>query len=345
MILLFLTTIIPAAVAALPGLSRQAPIVVDSDENCRFRLGERQYDLCPIFKGTAGQLPLRAKGNGAEYRFHLGSEESDVGNDCPPGTRICLVPEYESASHKATAWSDGSSIITVYSEESDEFISLHFSGNPATELQLVCDPQVDLGEPVLSRVKDALHSFTWRTKYGCESGSFAFDSILHTLDSESETLPPDDTGDPSQTNGESDESKQLLEDNRRRKTRRSTAIIFLVISIIVVSLSIISYKHPHRLNTLLTERIKPTFARLSLDNIHFPHISIPHSLKPAGEGRLVRWAHEDLELDEDFMVNGSDAYDELEDAGDENIPLRPSPRKGGRVVKNYGSGSATSPFW
>lgn len=117
-------------------------------------------------------------------------------------------------------------------------------------------------------------------------------------------------------------------------------------SIIIVSLSIFSYKHPNRLNLMITDHIKPVFQRLSLSlNLDsLPRLSIPHSLKPAGENRLMRWAHEDLELDEDLMVNGRDAYDEPDEVGDEYIPLRPSPRKVGRGVKNYGS-APPSPFW
>ncbi len=47
-----------------------------------------------------------------------------------------------------------------------------------------------------------------------------------------------------------------------------------------------------------------------------------------GEGVLIRWASEDLELEngeEDLMVNGANAsYGDDE----EQIPLKPSPRKG-----------------
>jgi hypothetical protein len=50
-----------------------------------------------------------------------------------------------------------------------------------------------------------------------------------------------------------------------------------------------------------------------------------------GEGRLVRWAQEDMEFLEgevDFMVNG--------DMDDEQIPLKPSPRLS-RSFANYGT--------
>lgn len=110
---------------------------------------------------------------------------------------------------------------------------------------------------------------------------------------------------------------------------------------VFVAFSIISYKHPRRIQLFITEYIKPFIYRLQPENL--PRITVPNVFKSTGEGRLLQWAHEDLELDEDFMVNAVDPYDESEDGADEYIPLRPSPRKGGRPIKNYGS--ATSPFW
>ncbi|KAJ7723671.1 hypothetical protein B0H16DRAFT_1598203 [Mycena metata] len=340
MILSFLTTIIPAAVAALPGLSRPASVLIDSQENCRFRVGSKAYDLCPLFgPAPAEEWPFLVKGGQAEYRFHFGSDDGDhsgssrdLGSPCPPGTWICLLRD---ESHKDIAISGDSSIITVYPEDPDESLILQLiDDRGGAVLRLVCDPRIKVGQPTFTGVEGNLHSFAWRTRLGCESEALASQSI-HTLESESDSETPPDSAD--------DES-ELLEGDRQRKSRISTAVVFAVVSIIILSLSIISYRHPDRLNSLLAERIKPLLQRLSLTNIHLPHISIPHPLKPAGEGRLVRWAHEDLELDEDIMVNGSDAYDEADDTGDESIPLRPSPRKGGgRGVKNYGS--AISPFW
>ncbi|KAJ7244390.1 hypothetical protein B0H12DRAFT_1129276 [Mycena haematopus] len=234
-------------------------------------------------------------------------------------------------------------IINVSAKESDEFITLQFARDAehTAEVRLICDSQIDIGQPISSGVDNGLHRFIWRTRYACETrlpptgDRFS----LNAFDTESDIPPPPgDSSDPS----EPDEGEgQLLDGDRQRQLRRSTAIIFAVIFIIIISLSIISYKHPDRLNFFFSTHIKPIFHRLSLDNL--PRLSLPHSLKPAGESRLMRWAQEDLELDEDIMVNGSDAYYEPEDANDENIPLRPSPRKGGRFTKNYGT--ATSPFW
>ena len=54
-----------------------------------------------------------------------------------------------------------------------------------------------------------------------------------------------------------------------------------------------------------------------------------------GEGVLVRWAHEDLDLDEHegLIVEGDDVNGFVDE--EEHIPLKPSPRKGGFVT--YGS--------
>ncbi|KAJ7434535.1 hypothetical protein B0H11DRAFT_2118375 [Mycena galericulata] len=342
MILFILTTLIPAALAVLPGLSRRPPLVIDSPENCRFNLGSRRYDLCPILDGTADQsLLVKGEGEGS-YLFHLGSEDIETGSSrdaCPSGTRICLISG-DPESDLPIAISDASTLV-VYPGQSDESITLEFSGGfkgAAVRVRLICDYRADSINSVYSRVEDALPLFTWYTKYGCDAEELSSKSILHALDSESgDPLP----GQPAEPSKPKEDSEQLLEGDRQRNSRRSTAVILLIISVVIISLSIISYRHPQRINILLTQYVKPILQRLSLDNL--PRISIPHSLKPAGEGRLMRWAHEDLELDEDFMVNGSDAPDEPDETGDEQIPLRPSPRKGGRAVKNYGS--APSPFW
>ncbi|KAJ6629353.1 hypothetical protein B0H10DRAFT_1361437 [Mycena sp. CBHHK59/15] len=237
-------------------------------------------------------------------------------------------PSASQPESEAMSISSGSLVSAYHFEDS---LYLHWEGGyegRAVLIELICDPK-ESGYPTFSNATGTLHVFTWRTKYGCSLDTF------HALDSESEQPPADANPEPSDTDEE-----QLLEGSKQMNSRRSTAIVFLVASTIIITLSIISYKHPRMFNLLLTEYIKPVFYRLPLD---IPPISIPNLLKPTGEGRLVRWAQEDLELDEDF-VNAHDAEDDVEAGGlDEYIPLRPSPRKGGRSVKNYGS--ATSPFW
>ncbi|KAJ7827127.1 hypothetical protein B0H14DRAFT_2815568 [Mycena olivaceomarginata] len=332
--LLFFTAMTTAAVAALPGFSRHTPIVIDSTETCQFHLGSKPYDLCPILGGAAVKFPMLVKGGKTEYRFYFGLDGGILADDlCPSGTRICVISENLAESPRAIA----SSIINV--EEPDQSLTLRFGGavERTAEIRLICDSN-QLTEPVFSRVENHVHYFVWQTRYACETGRQVSGSRVNALEVESDAPPADDTSDPS---GPDEGEDQLLDGDRERKLRRSTAIIFAVISTVIISLSIISYRHPNRLNTFFSTQIKPILHRLSPDNL--PRFSLPHSLKPAGESRLVRWAQEDLELDEDIMVNGSDTYYEPEDAGDESIPLRPSPHKGGRFVKNYGS--ATSPFW
>jgi len=61
------------------------------------------------------------------------------------------------------------------------------------------------------------------------------------------------------------------------------------------------------------------------------------------DSRLVQWAQEDMALQEDFMVNGSGAYElDGEDWNmanlDEYIPLTTSPKYGRRMhMKMYGA--------
>ncbi|KAJ7202065.1 hypothetical protein GGX14DRAFT_544567 [Mycena pura] len=337
MALLFLSSIIAAAAAAPP-----TPVLIDPQvhtEACQFGVGSRQYDICSIFGGAAEFWPLVVHSADAEYHWNLdlagdSGSSSDLGRHCPPGTRICLIQNSE-----GIPISDASSVITFH-PETDESITLRFAEGPqAARVRLICDAHTELGQPVFSGVAEGhTHLFTWRTKHGCPSVSLPSVPAFKVLDSESES-PSDDTPDSSQPDDESD----LVDGNRQRHSRRYTAIIFFVVSIIVISLFIISYKYPHRLNALFREHIVPLFQCVS-GSLHRINVPILHPLKPAGEGRLVRWAQEDLELevdadDTDVMVNGGDAYEE--DTGDEYIPLSPSPRKGGRV-KNYGS---ASPYW
>ena len=57
-----------------------------------------------------------------------------------------------------------------------------------------------------------------------------------------------------------------------------------------------------------------------------------------GENVLVRWAYEDMPLEdgeEDVMVNGGVATDPIYAGEEEQIPLKPSPRKAS--VTSYGT--------
>ena len=80
---------------------------------------------------------------------------------------------------------------------------------------------------------------------------------------------------------------------------------------------VFSYRHPH----FFADRIQPWLHRITalIHQVPVPSLSmpaslaLPKSLRRAGEGKLLRWAHEDLELDaeDDVMVNGGDDFDEL----------------------------------
>ena len=59
-----------------------------------------------------------------------------------------------------------------------------------------------------------------------------------------------------------------------------------------------------------------------------------------GDSQLVRWAEEDMALDDggDVMVNGAGAYDEGWNGIDEYIPLTISPKHGkNRRARSYGA--------
>ncbi|KAF6752891.1 hypothetical protein DFP72DRAFT_1132426 [Ephemerocybe angulata] len=68
-----------------------------------------------------------------------------------------------------------------------------------------------------------------------------------------------------------------------------------------------------------------------------------------GDSRLVQWAEEDMSLQEDFMVNGSGAYElDGEDWNgtnlDEYIPLTFSPKRYGRKIRSYGATPSRETF-
>ncbi|KAK7052513.1 hypothetical protein R3P38DRAFT_2860752 [Favolaschia claudopus] len=333
MMLFLFTAAVAAAATALPGDTRNAPIVLDSTEICRFRTGSGAYDLCPIFGGSAIEWPLLVKGeDGGEHWLQLYTKSRSLDDGCPSGSDLCLI----SRASGQTSRTFGAVVPVIYARESTEFIRPADGG---VELRFICDPQIERGEPMISQATASDNSnvqyLSWRTRIACRIGGHESPQSLHAFDA------PAPSGQDSEDPSENNEGEDLLESDRQRKSRRSTAIVFAVVSIVIISISIISYRYPDHLNLFFSTRIKPLLHRLSPENL--PRFSLPHSLKPAGESRLLRWAQEDLELDEDIMVNGSDAYYESDDLGDESIPLRPSPRKGGRSVKNYGS--ATSPFW
>lgn len=130
---------------------------------------------------------------------------------------------------------------------SAESLTLRFGGavERTAEIRLICDSnqltevciqfavkacqcyETDLlNQPVFSRVENHVHYFVWPTKYACETGLQVSGSRVNALEVESDAPPADDTSDPSGP----DEGEDLLDGDRERKLRRSTAIIFAVIS-------------------------------------------------------------------------------------------------------------------
>ncbi|KAF7315085.1 hypothetical protein MIND_00022700 [Mycena indigotica] len=339
MLLFLLSPILSATATAIPSLE------YTDQEHCRFTLGAKQYDLCPIMNGAASRSPQHTNDKLAGVPASTAEEEAHDWPwtyPCRPGVDNCVSRAISSASESEVnkesrftlrAFPSGTSIIAELSRP---------PGAPAIPVRLICDADQELRKLLRPGQLEPISS--WLTKFACPlpPGNLHSSSFAGLAD-DSTTDPP-----PGEEEG-NDDSEQLL-DGKNRHSRRSTAIIFVVISITVVSLWVISYRYPdfvmHHVHSFI-HRISTLPQQVHLPSISLPaSLSLPQSLKRAGEGKLVRWAQEDLELDaeDDVMVNGADAYDDFEmGAGDEYIPLRPSPRKGGRGrVKNYGS---ANPFW
>ncbi|KAJ7072760.1 hypothetical protein C8F01DRAFT_259784 [Mycena amicta] len=334
MFLFLLTPILTVTATAIPSLETTARDV----DSCRFTLRSKQYDICPILTGAAADNNReRVRGTATDDRVW---QDWPWTTQCRSGTRYCTIidasgSEPEKGLFPLRAAPSGSTCYS-FSKPSDAHVYvldslivelLRTSGGPSIAVRLICDPAVEL-----ERSSSSEQGASWRTKHACPL-SHPRQRTIHTLFAEADADPADDnSSEPPQNDEDSEDDSEQLLDGRNRSSRRSTAIIFVVISLTVISIGVFTYKRPH----FIVEHMQPVLALIH--QVHVPSLSLPASfslpkaLKRTGEGRLVRWAEEDLELDaeDDVMVNGGDAYDELDfDVGDEYIPLRPSPRKGG----------------
>nr|GAT56196.1 predicted protein [Mycena chlorophos] len=338
MFLFLFTHILTATAATIPS---QEWTDVDS---CRFTLGPKQYNLCPVLSGAAAvPLPVHAQRVSAQRAsIPLGDDREWLSTDqgrsgtwhsasAGPST-----PEMDEEGFPAlAAVESGNSLIVGLSRT---------PRSPSLSVRLSCDPDVELE---LEKVSSEEEGSSWRTRHACPlplaSATQFADEPADDSDTTSESGDPPPADEPP-----NDDSEQLL-DRNNGASRRSIAITFVIISIAVISIAVFTYKNPH----FIADRVQPALhhatALIQQVPMHVPAaLTLPRSLRRAGEGKLVRWAQEDLELDteDDVMVNGGNS-DQFElEAGDEYIPLRPSPRKGGRGsgrwIKNYGS---AGPVW
>ncbi|KIM43535.1 hypothetical protein M413DRAFT_383142 [Hebeloma cylindrosporum] len=197
------------------------------------------------------------------------------------------------------------------------------------------------------------HKFVWDTPHACLSrDATGSRKLVSVMQDDAEGPVPEDEG-------KEEGDDELLPNNSRNTMRKWIAIILVVI---VTSLFCGYIASSSRARHFTSAKLKgasyavlPFFTQVYVklrpigqSISHFASNSIVRlgTRFRQGDSQLVRWAQEDMALDNagDLMVNGEGAYD-LYDAGgegwngmDEYIPLTISPKYGkGRRVRSYGA--------
>ncbi|RPD65422.1 hypothetical protein L226DRAFT_530997 [Lentinus tigrinus ALCF2SS1-7] len=329
-------------------------------EQCAFSLDGHEFDLCPVLNGNDGGWSVEFERRTpptvtkTSYRIDLKAplkrDEALPGHEqCPAGTWICQTvsnrrPRHEGEEPRVlqvvpvagamnlpnvTSYHPGVNITAQFVAPRDNpnrhvlHIRLHGGyyvyGAQKADFQFVCDTAADEPTaPTYSWTWNGTHTFQWRSRHACASMRAkplpSKDRPTQPPeDSEDETTPP--TDDESPTDGQPEELVDAHPFSGH--TARSTMILLLSSFTAVVTLTYLAWHPPARVRQYVTRFVKahPRLGRWRV-----------------GESVLVRWAYEDLEMDEDFgygegeedtMVN----FAPEEEAG-EGIPLKPSPRKG-----------------
>ncbi|EIW55777.1 uncharacterized protein TRAVEDRAFT_30502 [Trametes versicolor FP-101664 SS1] len=338
-------------------------------KQCKFTLGGQQFDLCPVLEGNEGgwtteierktpptvtktsyqialQGPLAKDKNATKY------------DQCPPGTWICqivtnrrpLFPDEEPRVLQTvpvagamnlpnvTRYHPGVNITAQLAPGRQEdakhdvlHVRLHGGyyvyGPQKADLQFICDHGVDEPtKPSYAWSWNGTHTFNWRTKHACgkqlsppaRTGTVTASpgpkptSGAPTDSEPAEDAPPDDN------EGVPDKSEQDLADKHPLLGRASRQTLVLLLSSFtaVLALVYVAWFPPARVRQAVSRFMKahPRLARFRV-----------------GERVLMRWAYEDLEMEdgygygegeEDVMVNYAPEVEE-------GIPLKPSPRLGG----------------
>ncbi|KAI0635105.1 hypothetical protein C8Q77DRAFT_1105856 [Trametes polyzona] len=212
-------------------------------------------------------------------------------------------------------------------------------GPQKADIQFTCDHGVDEpSTPTYIYAWNGTYAFNWRTKHACgkqitapsHSGTMTATPVGP---SPTGSTPAEPTDDVPPTDGESDsplpapgdgKSEKELADGRPLggRTPRSTLVLLLSSFAAVLALVYVAWFPPARVRQYVSRFVK-THPRLARFRV--------------GERVLMRWAYEDLEMEdgygygegeEDLMVN-------FAPQAEEGIPLKPSPRLGGSM--GYGA--------
>ncbi|KAI8986763.1 autophagy-related protein 27-domain-containing protein [Trametes punicea] len=336
----------------------------DLTKQCQFVLGGQAFDLCPILEGNDGGWSIETERKTpptvtkTSYRINLkGPLEKDADaprhEQCPSGTWICQTITNRRPYHpdeeprvlqivpvagamnlpNVTRYHPGLNITAQLAPPSGEeakhdvlHIRLHGGwyvyGPQKADIRFFCDHSVD--EPSSPRhawTWNGTHTFNWRTKQAC--GKQLSPKISSTVratptaapDAPSDSEPVEDDAPP--IDDETPEDDLTKAHPISGRASRSKLALLLSSFTAVLVLAYLAWFPPARVRQYVTRFLKahPRLARFRV-----------------GEHVLVRWAYEDLELDnsygyadseEDVMVNFAP------EADPEGIPLKPSPRLGG----------------
>ncbi|KAI0929449.1 hypothetical protein AcV7_005300 [Taiwanofungus camphoratus] len=359
------------ALAALFSLAAATGRTLESlAKQCRFSLDHRRYDLCPILEGNAGGWTIEHERQTPPtitktvYRIGLTEplkKEDGVPNheQCPEGTWVCMTisnrrPKHDDESPRVlqavpiagelSIPNKGDSLavedyypglnitakLVPTDDERRDILHVRLHGGyyvhkqQKADFQFICDHKAE--EPTTPSASwnfNGTYAFTWRTKHAC---SQALPGRTSTATPAKPTKAPESEPDPDappkDDESEGDERKLIDPDIIAGRSRRSMMTAFLSSAAVIFLVMYTVYFPPRRLQHFITSYVKS-------------HPSLLRSR--VGERVLVRWAHEDFGLEageEDVMVNADGQFEAL--AMDEQIPLKPSPRRSAALA-NYGS--------
>ncbi|KAI0701711.1 autophagy-related protein 27-domain-containing protein [Earliella scabrosa] len=330
-------------------------------DECAFTVAGTSFDLCPVVNGNEVGWTVKTERRtpptvtATEYRIDLKAPLKKDGEvpgheQCPDGTWICQIisnrrPRHEDEEPRVlqvvpvagalnlrniTRYHPGVNVTAELAPARDKpgsqaevlHVRLHGGyyvyGTQRADFQFLCDLSVDEpSSPSYSWTWNGTHTFQWRTKHAC--GSRLAEPVPHkdapaSDDDDDAGTPPPDAGD---GDGDGSGEQELVNESPLHgRAVRSAAILLLSSCTAVATLAYLAWHPPACVRRFV--KAHPRLGRFRV-----------------GERVLVRWAYEDLEMEEeigyaggeeDTMVNFGPPAD-LEEAG-EGIPLKPSPRKG-----------------
>ncbi|RDX54436.1 hypothetical protein OH76DRAFT_1397733 [Lentinus brumalis] len=327
--------------------------------NCAFSIGNHNFDLCPVLDGNEGGWKVEFERRTpptvtkTSYRIDLKAplkkDEALPGHEqCPDGTWICQTisnrrPRHEDEEARVlqvvpvagamhlpniTRYRPGVNITAQYVAPRNDpnnrvlHVRLHGGyyvyGAQHADFQFVCDRGVDEPTaPTYSWTWNGTHTFQWRTRHACAS------MTAKPVPTKDRPPPQDSDEDETSPPPDEDEPEELVDGHPfSGRTARSMMILLLSSCTAVVTLAYLVWHPPPRVRQYVTRFVKahPRVGRWRV-----------------GESVLLRWAHEDFEMGDDFGEGEEDTmvnFASEEEAG-EGIPLKPSPRKG--RWPNYGT--------